>query len=128
MKLKFAGYEEQSEKYYSEMLDKFKDQARRVVEKKQKELNEIKGIKADQEARIVKLKERTKDRKIKNFWSDESDESEDEPALDFFTREVDIEEYNFVKAQRRGAKLEITKWVKKFREEHEDANPTDADT
>ena len=35
MKLKFTDYESQSEQYYSEMLDKFKDQARKVVNKKQ---------------------------------------------------------------------------------------------
>jgi len=74
------------------------------------------------------LKERTAERKIKNFWSDDSEESEEEPALDFFTREVDMEEYVYVKAQRKRAKLEITKWVKKFRDEHDTNNPTDLDT
>ena len=31
MKLKFSDYESQSEKYYSEMLEKFKEQARKMV-------------------------------------------------------------------------------------------------
>jgi cell division protein FtsB len=57
-----------------------------VVEKKQKELDTLSKTKQDHEARIMRLKERIKERKIKNFWSDESEESEDEPALDFFTR------------------------------------------
>ena len=47
------------------------------------------------------MKERTKDRKIKNFWSDESDEDESEPEMDYFTREVDIEEYNYRKAEMK---------------------------
>ena len=98
MKLKFADYEAQSEQYYSQMLDRFKAQARKVVEKKQKELDALARAKQDHEARMLRLQERIKDRKIKNFWSDESEESEEEPALDFFNREVDIEEYNYVKA------------------------------
>lgn len=128
MKLKFADYEAQSEQYYSQMLDRFKAQARKVVEKKQKELDALAKAKQDHEARMIRLQERIKDRKIKNFWSDESEESEEEPALDFFTREVDIEEYNYVKAQRKRAKLEITNWVKKYRNEHEGSNPTDENT
>ena len=76
----------------------------------------------------MRLKERIKERKIKNFWSDESEESEDEPALDFFTRQVDIEEYNYVKAQRKRAKLEISNWVKKYRNENNGNNPTDENT
>ena len=98
MKLKFADYENQSEQYYSELLERFKERARKVVAQKQKELDALAKIKQDQEARVERLRERTKERKIKNFWSDESEESEEEPALDFFTREVDIEEYNYVKA------------------------------
>lgn len=42
MKLKFADYEAQSEEYYRNMLDKFKDQARRTVDKKQRELTLLK--------------------------------------------------------------------------------------
>ena len=41
MKLKFADYEQQSETYYSDMLEKFKSQARSAVAKKQKELNNL---------------------------------------------------------------------------------------
>ena len=50
MKLKFADYEEQSEKYYSEMLEKFKSQARSAVNKKQKELNALQKLKEEHEA------------------------------------------------------------------------------
>ena len=128
MKLKFADYETQSEQYYSQMLDRFKQQARKAVEKKQKELDTLTKTKTDHEARVARLKDRVRERKIKNFWSDESEESEEEPALDFFTREVDIEEYNYMKAQRKRAKLEITNWVKKYRNEHDQNNPTDENT
>ena len=41
MKLKFDDYEKQSESYYADMLDRFKDQARKMVTKKQKELDEL---------------------------------------------------------------------------------------
>ena len=47
MKDKFADYEAQSEKYYSEMLEKFKVQAKQVVTKKQKELDELKNAQKD---------------------------------------------------------------------------------
>jgi len=67
------------------------------------------------------------DRNIKNFWSDESEESEEEP-INFMTKAVDIEEYNYFKAERRRVKLAITKWVKKWREEHNGANPTEDQT
>jgi len=42
MKLKFEDYEAQSEEYYKNMLDKFKDQARKAVNKKQRELDLLK--------------------------------------------------------------------------------------
>lgn len=127
MKLKFADYEAQSEKYYAEMLEKFKEQARKVVNKKQRELDALTKLKNNQEARIVRLKERTTERAIKNFWSDESEESEEEAPLDFFKRQVDYEEYDYVRKDRKRAKLAVTKWVKRFREEF-NRNPTDADT
>ena len=125
MKDKFTDYESQSEKYYSEMLEKFKTQARSVVQKKQKELDELKEIKKDHEARILRLKERTTEKKIKNFWSDESEESEDEPAE--IVREVSMEDYEYVKAQRTAARIAIVKFVKKFKEDN-NRFPTDSDT
>ena len=50
MKLKFADYESQSETYYSDMLEKFKAQARSAVAKKQKELNNLTKQKEEHEA------------------------------------------------------------------------------
>ena len=98
MKIKFADYETQSEKYYSDMLERFKEQARKTVTKKQKELDALMKTREEHEARIARLKDRIKERKIKNFWSDESEESEEEPEIAFINREVDMEEYNYVKA------------------------------
>ena len=77
---------------------------------------------------MIRLQERIKERKIKNFWSDESEESEEEPEMNFITRDVDLEEYRYVKAQRKRAKLEIVKWIKKYREENNGENPTEANT
>ncbi len=125
MKLKFGEYEAQSEKYYADMLEKFKEQARKMVTKKQRELDEVTKIKKQQDERFARLQKRVGERKIKNFWSDESEESEDEPAIDFLTRQIDLDEYDYIKKDRKRAKLAITKWVKKWRDEHNGENPTD---
>ena len=49
MKEKFVDYETQSEKYYSEMLEKLKTKAKTEIAKKQKELDELKALKAEHE-------------------------------------------------------------------------------
>lgn len=110
------------------MLEKFKEQARKVVNKKQREIDSLTKIKNERESRLLRLKERTTERKIKNFWSDESEESEEETPLDFFKRPVDFEEFDYVRKDRKRAKLAITKWVKKYREEHQGHNPSDEHT
>lgn len=125
MKMKFSDYEEQSEDYYKNMLDKFKDQARKAVTKKQQELDVLTDVKNDHETRIDRLQERIKERNIKNFWSDQEEESEDEPAVDFLTKSVDIEEYNYYRAERRRYKLKISQWVKAYREQNMGANPSE---
>ncbi len=119
MKIKFTDYETQSEDYYRNMLDRFKTQARNAINKKQRELDEVSRVRKNHETRFVRLKERTNERKIKNFWSDESEESEEEPEINFLTREVDMEEYNYFKAERKRCKLIVTKWVKQWRDDHE---------
>lgn len=112
MKDKFVDYEWQSEKYYSEMLEKFKGQARAAVAKKQKELNALTKLKEEHEAQMLKIRNKVKERKIKAFWSDES-ESEEEEIVDVpIKREADMEEYNFVKANRKRAKVAIVKFVR----------------
>ena len=125
MKLKFSDYEAQSEEYYKNMLDRFKDHARKAITTKQRELDVVTTAKDQHEARIGRLQERIKERNIKNFWSDQEEESEDEPPVDFLTRPVDIEEYNYYRAERRRFKLEITKWVRRFRDENNGRNPTE---
>ena len=70
------------------------------------------------------MKDRTQEKKIKNFWSDEEEESESEEEV---KREIGMEDYEFVKAQRTRARIAIVKFVKKFKEENQ-RNPTDADT
>ena len=107
------------------MLEKFKSQARSAVAKKQKELNNLQKQKEDHEAQIVKIRDRIKERKIKAFWSDE-EESEEEPLP--FKPEASMEQYLLAKAKRKKAKIEIVKFVRKFREENNGANPTDDDT
>lgn len=48
--------------------------------------------------------------------------------MNFIKRDVDLEEYRYVKAQRRRAKLEIIKWIKKYREENNGENPNEDKT
>ena len=38
MKAKFEAYEQESEKYYSDMLEKFKQQTKDVIARKEREL------------------------------------------------------------------------------------------
>ena len=127
MKTKFADYEEQSEKYYAEMLELFKNQARTAVNKKQKELNALTKLKNDHEAQMIKIRDKVKERKIRAFWSDES-ESEEEEVPVIIKREETIEDYIYVKASRKQAKVAIIKFVRKFREDNNGQNPTDEDT
>ena len=110
------------------MLDRFKTQARNTVNKKQRELDALNRAKTNHEERIARLKERVNERSIKNFWSDESEESEDEPATNFLTREVDMEEFNYFKAERKRRKLIVSKWIKQWRDDHNGENPTEDNT
>ena len=87
----------------------------------------MKGLKAEHEERIVRLKERTQEKKIKNFWSDEEEESDDEVDVKDIVREVSMEDYEYVKAQRTAARIAIVKFVKKFKEDNK-RFPTDSDT
>lgn len=107
------------------MLDRFKTQARNTVNKKQRELDALNRAKTNHEERIVRLKERVKERSIKNFWSDESEESEDEAATNFLTREVNMEEFNYFKAERKRCKLIVSKWIKQWRDDNNGENPTE---
>ena len=46
---------------------------------------------------------------------------------DFPSLNVDMEEFNLAKAQRKKAKLDIQRWVRAFKEKN-GRDPTDADT
>lgn len=128
MKQKFGDYEDQSEKYYSEMLEKFKAQARNAVNKKQRELNALLKLKEEHEAEMDKIRGKIKERKIRAFFSDEEESEEEEDTAMPIKREADMEEYVYVKANRKRAKVAIVKFVRKFREENDGKDPTDADT
>ena len=78
------------------MLEKFKSQARTAVNKKQRELNALLKLKSEHDEQMAKIRAKVKDRKIKQFFSDES-ESEDED-IPFPTKpEATMAEYTFVK-------------------------------
>lgn len=109
------------------MLELFKNQARTAVNKKQKELNALTKLKNDHEAQMIKIRDKVKERKIRAFWSDES-ESEEEEVPVIIKREETIEDYIYVKASRKQAKVAIIKFVRKFREDNNGQNPTDEDT
>ena len=79
------------------MLEKFKSQARTAVNKKQRELNALTKLKNEHETEMVKIRAKVKDRKIRAFWSDES-ESEEEEVPVIIKREETIEDYIYVKA------------------------------
>ena len=60
MKKKFSDYEEESEKYYADMLEKFKGQARKAVNKKQKELNECLKLREEHDEEMKKIRTKIK--------------------------------------------------------------------
>lgn len=106
------------------MLEKFKAQAREVVQKKHKEL-EIATKQRDEHAeKIMRIKERIRSKATKRLLSDEEDqESEEETPI----LKVDMIEYNYASAERQKTRLVVEQWVRQFKEKH-DRNPTDADT
>ena len=79
------------------MLEKFKAQAREVVQKKHKELESATKQRDEHAAKVVRIKERIREKSYKRLLSDEEDEeSEDEtPNL-----KVDMVEYNYASAER----------------------------
>lgn len=78
MKVKFDEYELQSERYYSDMLDKFKIQARQIVQKKQALLDELNAATLAKADKIGRIKNRMQ---VKAFHGLDSD-SEGEPEVE----------------------------------------------
>ena len=76
---------------------------------------------------MLKIRSKVKEKKVRAFWSDESDSEEDVPDIPL-TREADMDEYLYAKAQRKKAKQDIIKFVKEFRAANNGKNPTDEDT
>lgn len=66
---------------------------------------------------MVKIRGRIKERKIRAFFSDESESEEDIPEP--IKKEATIDEYNLIKQERRQAKLAVVAFVKKFREDNQ---------
>lgn len=123
MKVKFEQYEKESEKYYSDMLDKFKAQAKEVCLKKERELEEVKRLKVEKESKIERIRERMVVKSYKGIMSD-ADESSEEEAV---PQKLDMVEYKFMRAERNKHKLVIEQWVRHFKEENKRA-PKDQDT
>jgi len=69
--------------------------------------------KSEHEQKIVRIRERIQERKLKAVFSDESEESEDSEDENDIVKEIpaDIETYDYVKAQRKRQKIEIKNWV-----------------
>ena len=123
MKNKFEQYEVESEKYYSDLLDKFKEQAKQICEKKERELADAKHQLDRHESKIERIRERMVAKSYKGIMSDveESSEDEEEPI------KLDMVEYNFLRAERNRHKLVIEQWVRNFKESKK-RNPKDSDT
>lgn len=97
MKNKFQEYEIQSERYYADMLEKFKAQAREVVQKKHKELEVATKQRDEHAEKIMRIKERIRSKATKRLLSDEEDqESEEETPI----LKIDMVEYNYASAER----------------------------
>ena len=112
MKSQFESYEQESEKYYADMLDKFKLQAKEVCLRKEKELESLQTFIQAKEAKVMRIKSRIVGRGLKGLQSDVEESSEDEAK----PLKLDMIEYNFKKAERDKYKLVVEQWVRNFKE------------
>ena len=123
MKVKFEAYEKESEKYYSDMLDKFKQQTKDVITKKELELEKIKQQLQDGQGKVDRIKQRVALKSFKGVISDAEESSEEEKPV----VKLDMVEYNFLKADRNKLKGVIIRWVNNFKET-KGRDPKDEDT
>ena len=79
------------------MLEKFKTQAREVVQKKQKELDLAVKQRDEHAAKVLRIKERIHEKSYKRLLSDEEDEESEEETPNL---KVDMVEYNYASAER----------------------------
>ena len=98
LKGKFKEYDEQSERYYTDVLDRFKTNASNEVQMREREIERLNKLKEHYEGKIGRLIMRVQERKIKRLLSDVEDESDGE--FDW-TKEIDDTEFKYIKAQRR---------------------------
>lgn len=127
MKHKFKDYESQSEKYYADVLEKFKKQAKNEIKYRQQEIERLQKQRDDHESKIARLKDRIRGRRLKGLLSDEEDDESDGDRWGDVDRDIDDEEYLRIKAERRRIKAEIKKWTKSFNEQH-NRLPTEEET
>lgn len=123
MKKKYEQFEIESEKYYSDLLDKFKAQAKQVMERKEQELEGIRQIKAVKEAKIERMRARKREKHFSGLLSDEEDSEISEPE----ELKLDMVEYNFLRAERNKTRLIIEQWVRQFKNQNKRV-PKDSDT
>lgn len=107
MKVKFDEYEAQSERYYSDMLDKFKLQAREVVQKKQAALDVLNAETVAKQDRILRIRERMTLKSYHGLDSESEGEKEEEKKV----LVADVNEYNKIKTEQQTKKAVIEQWI-----------------
>ena len=123
MKKKYEQFEVESEKYYADLLDKFKAQAKSVIDRKEQELAGVRQIKEMKEAKIERMRARKREKHFSGLLSDEEDSEIEEPT----ELKLDMVEYNFLRAERNKTRLIIEQWVRQFKQQYKRV-PKDSDT
>jgi hypothetical protein len=75
------------------------------------ELDQLTLWRTDNEAKILRIKERIKNKKFKHLLSDESDPASEDEKFGG----KDLTFYNLAKADRHRRKVIVTEWVQKFK-------------
>ena len=126
MKVKFDEYEKQSERYYSEMLEAFKNQARKAVQAKVLLIDKLNEEAMDKNEKIFRIKERIVEKSYKGLMSDVEDSPEEELAPEK-EEHLDINVYKKLKQTKQAKKQVVTAWITAFKEQNK-RNPTQIDT
>lgn len=107
LKNQFKEYEGQSEKYYTDILDRFKKNAKNEINWRQKEVDRLNKLKDEHEGKIDRLTNRIRERKLKGLLSEDEDEPSDDDEFGDPNRNIDDEEYERLKRERREVKKKI---------------------
>ncbi len=126
MKVKFDEYEKQSERYYSEMLEAFKNQARKAVQAKVLLIDKLNEEAMDKNEKIFRIKERIVEKSYKGLMSDVEDSPVKEQAPEK-EEHLDINVYKKLKQTKQAKKQVVTAWITAFKEQNK-RNPTQIDT